>query len=336
MLSRVANCIYWLNRYIERAENYARFMDVNFNLSLEMPPHVSEQWLPLVMSSGDWELFKKHYDSPTKQNVIKFLGFDRFNPSSVYNCISYARENARIVRPELTNEVWEQINQMYFFVKEAYKKELWLQNDLLGFFQDIKKGCYLLYGIIEATTSRTDGWHFGNMGRLIERADKTSRILDVKYHIILPSVEQVGASLDIIQWAALLKSVSAYDMFRKSHGNITPSNIVEFLVLDKYFPRSIFRCVTQLETSLKLISGSNGEGYANKAEKLAGKIRSEMEFSDVADIFQMGLHEYLDQIQIKLNSLSDEVHKAFFLKSQHETPKEDSKSNEEQSLLQNS
>ena len=315
MLSRVANSIYWLNRYIERAENYARFMDVNFNLSLELPPDVPEQWMPLVIATGDEELFNSTYKNPTKTNVIKFLGFDAKNPSSVCNCISNARENARIVRPEITKELWEQVNQMYFFVKDAQEKKIWQKQDPRSFFSEIKKGCHLFYGILDATISRTDGWHFGNVGRMIERADKTSRGLDVKYNIILPSPEEVGTPIDIIHWAALLKSVSAYDMYRKEHGNLNSAYIAKFLILNKMFPRSIIHCVTEAEHSIRVISGNNGMGYTNNAEKLAGMIRSEMEFSDVNDIFKKGLHEYLDETQIKLNNLSNEIYNMFFSKN---------------------
>ena len=315
MLSRIADSIYWLNRYIERAENYARFMDANFNLSLELPPEIPEQWLPLLITSGDLELFNSLYETPTKTHVIRFLGFDTKNPNSVYNCIMKARENARIVRPEITKELWEQINEMYFFAKNAHEKKKWQKEDPRKFFNEIKKSCHLFYGILDATISRAESWHFGNIGRLIERADKTSRILDVKYHIILPSSEEVGTPIDIIQWAALLKSVSAYDMYRKENGNLNTGKIVEFLILNKLFPRSIIRCVTQTELSLHVISGNSSGGYSNSPEKQIGLIRSEMEFSDVGDIFKRGLHEYLDDIQIKLNVLSKEIQSTFFSRS---------------------
>ena len=315
MISRVANSIYWLNRYVERAENYARFMDVNFNLSLELPPDVPEQWLPLIESSDDIELFNSLYKSPSKFNVIRFLGFDQNNPSSVYNCIMKARENARTVRPEITKEVWEQINAMYFFVQEAYRKRDWQKEDPREFFNQIKRGCHLLYGIIDATISRNEVWHFGNIGRLMERADKTSRMLDVKYNIILPSNTLVDSTFDIIQWAALLKSVSAYDAYRRNHGNLNSVFIIEFLIFNELFPRSIMRCVSQAELSLHLISGNNSGRYSNNAERLAGMIRSGLEMTNVNEVIQKGLHEFLDDIQIKLNDVSDEIFNMFFSKN---------------------
>ena len=311
MLSRVADTIYWMNRYIERAENYARFMDVNFNLSLEMPPNVSEQWKPLVVTTGDWSLYESLYEKAEKKKVIYFLGFDQNNPNSIYNCIVKARENARAIRPEITKEVWEQINYLYYLVKSGLEKKRWQNKDPRDFFVEVKKGCQLLYGIFDATISRTDGWHFGKIGQVIERADKTSRVLDVKYHILLPSKEAVGSPLDLMQWAALLKSVSAYDMYRKKYGKLVPISIAQFLILDKDFPRSILRCLMQAEQSLYAITG-NIEGHSNKAEKHLGLLKSQLEYADIDDIFSGGLHEYLDNLQVKLNGVSSSVFETFF------------------------
>jgi len=311
MLSRVADAMYWMNRYIERAENYARYTDVNFNLSLELPPNVPEQWKPLVVTTGDWEIYESMYKDPEKTKVIYFLGFDPNNANSIYNCIVSARENARAIRPEITKEVWEQINYLYYFVKEGLQKKIWKKKDPRHFFMEVKKGCQLLYGIFEATISRSEGWHFGKIGQLIERADKTSRVLDVKYHMLLPTAEAVGSPLDLIQWAALLKSVSAYDMYRKQYGKLTPLDISEFLILSKAFPRSILSCLLNAEDSLNAITGSD-EGYSNKAEKQLGMLTSQLEYADINDIFTAGLHEYLDDFQMKLNKTSSAIFETYF------------------------
>lgn len=236
MLGRVANTLYWMNRYLERAENYARFIDVNFNLSLELPPNVEGQWKPLVVITGDWELYQSHHDTVSKNKVIRFLAFEEENPNSIYNCILNARENARAVRTELTKEVWEQINALYFLVKEGSDKKKLTDEHLRSFFTEIKNGCQMVYGMYDATISRNEGWNFAKLGQFIERADKTSRVLDAKYHLLLDSPQSIGSSLDLIQWAALLKSVSAYDMYRKKFGKLTPSYIAEFLILDTEFP----------------------------------------------------------------------------------------------------
>ncbi len=311
MLSRVADAIYWMNRYIERAENYARFMDVNFNLSLELPPNTYEQWKPLVVATGDWALYESLYTKPDKLKVIYFLGFDPNNPNSIFSCITKARENARAIRPEITKEVWEQINYLYYSVKNGFEKKLWKKKNTRDFFSEIKTGCQLLYGIFDSTISRNDGWHFGKIGRLIERADKTSRVLDVKYHILLPSPEEVGSPFDLIQWAALLKSVSAYDMYRRKNGKLIPLEIAEFLILDKIFPRSILRCIMESEQSLQIITGIS-DGFSTDAEKQLGRLRSKLMFTDVNEIFNIGLHEYLDNLQKDLNLVSIAIFESFF------------------------
>ncbi len=311
MLSRVADAMYWMTRYVERAENYARFMDVSFNLTLELPHHISDQWQPLVVTTGDWDLYQLMNKTIDKQKVIYFLGFDPKNPNSIYNCIINARENARSIRPEITKELWEQINYMFYFVKNGLQKKVWQKKDPRAFFEEIKKGSQLFWGIIDATISRTEGWHFGRIGKLLERADKTSRILDVKYHMLLPSPTDVGTPVDIIQWAALLKSVSAYDMYRKKNGKLTPARIASFLILDKEFPRSMLRCISHASLSLKMISGS-GYGYANAAEKEIGILESQLEYADIHDIIASGLHEYLDALQIKLNNIHSAIFESFF------------------------
>ncbi len=311
MLSRVANEIYWMNRYIERAENYARFMDVNFNLSLDLPPNLSEQWIPLVITTGDHQLYQTLYKKTDKNSVIYFLGFDPNNPNSIYSCIVKARENARAVRTELTKEVWEQINYLYYFVKGGLETKRWQKKDLREYFTEVKKGCQLLYGIFDATISRNEGWHFGKIGQLIERADKTSRVLDVKYHMLLPSAEAVGSPIDLIQWSSLLKSVSAYDMYRKKYGKLAPASISEFLILDKIFPRAILRCLYHTEQSLSLITG-NHQGYSNNAEKKLGLLKSQLEYADINEIFNSGLHQYMDDFQVKLNGVSSAITETFF------------------------
>lgn len=311
MLSRVAHHIYWMNRNIERAENYARFMDVNFNLSLELHPDATAQWKPLIVTTGDWPLYESLYDKVDKSKVIYFLGFDEQNPNSIYNCIVNARENARAIRPKITKEVWEQINYLYYFVKEAVEKKRWEKKDPRNYFVEIKKGCQLLYGIFDSTISKTDGWHFGKIGQLVERADKTSRVLGVKYHMLLPDVVPVGSAFDLIQWSSLLKSVSAYDMYLKKYGKLTAHGISEFLIFDEDFPRSILNCLTDLDRSLQVVS-KNKQQYHSNVEKQVGLLKSHLEYSDINDVFAFGVHEYLDNLQTKLNAISVSLFETFF------------------------
>ena len=311
MLSRVAESIYWMNRYIERAENYARFMDVNFNLSLELPPNVSEQWKPLVVTTGDWDLYESLYENVEKSKVIYFLGFDSKNPNSIYNSLINARENARAVRPEITKEVWQQINDLHYFVIEGVENELWKKSDPRNFFVDVKKGCQLLYGLFDSTISKNEGWHFGKIGQAIERADKTSRVLDVKYHILLPTPEAVGSPLDLVQWSALLKSVSAYDMYRRKYGKLNPVTISEFLIFDQDFPRSMVSCLISAEHSLQAITHNEMRHYTSSGKQL-GILKSQLAYADIQDVFKVGMHEYMDDFQLKLNGLSGAIFDNFF------------------------
>jgi uncharacterized alpha-E superfamily protein len=320
MLSRVAESIYWMNRYIERAENNARFLDVNFNLVLDMPTGFAEQWQPLLRTTASEGLFGELYGEASRSNVIEFIGFDRRNPSSIYNCIAQARENARAIRENLTKESWEQINDLYLTVKKGVEDNIGRKKDPRQFFDRIKKGCQLLYGITDSTVSRTEAWHFGRIGQMLERADNISRVLDVKYHILLPTVAAVGTTVDIIQWAALLRSVSAYNMYRRRHGKILPFSIARFLLLDDQFPRSVFFSIVKAEESLRQIAGGEQSGYRHRAEQYLGKLRSELEYADMNDIFATGLHEYLDDMQRKLIAVANALQEVYFSYNLKSTP----------------
>ncbi|GAB4156107.1 MAG: alpha-E domain-containing protein [Cyanobacteria bacterium J069] len=310
MLSRVANSIYWLNRYIERAENVARFVDVNLNLLLDSPMGVAQQWEPLVLTTGDLELFRESYGEGTADNVIRFLTFDPKYPNSILSCLQMARENARSVRESISSEMWEQVNDFYFMVKDACQQPADL--DLSEFFLQVKTSSHLFAGVMNATMSHNEGWHFGRIGRMIERADKTARILDVKYFILLPSVKDVGTPLDELQWIALLKSASGYEMYRKRQHRITPQDVVSFLVLDREFPRSIQFCLLEAERSLYQITGSSRGIWRNPAERALGKLRSELDYITVEDISQRGLHEFLDDLESTLNDIGIKMRETFF------------------------
>lgn len=312
MLSRVADSLFWLGRYSERAENYARFIDVNFNLSLDLPPGMKEQWDPLITATGSRELFVENFgDNFTRENAIFFLAFDERNPDSIISTVRYSRENARIVRESIPRETWEVLNELHYFVQRGRDKKIWKKEDPKDFFILVRNKLQLLSGIAQDNIPRWQGWYFTKMGQYIERADKTSRILDVKYHFLLPSVEDVGSPLDFLHWVALLKSVSGFNAYRKVYGNINPQRIVEFLVLDRYFPRSILFCLMSAENCLHEISGAK-HGFSNPAEKAIGALRSDLEYADVKDVMESGLHEYLDDLQLTLNSISDKIYDQYF------------------------
>ncbi len=312
MLSRVADSLFWLGRYTERAENYARFIEVNFNLSLDLPPGISEQWQPLLKATGDYEKFLTLYKSVNRENAIKFLGFDEKNPNSIISSVTKSRENARIVRENISKETWEVLNDLYHYILSLVKKKVWKKEDPQIYFKEIKQKIQLLNGIGHDTVPKTQGWYFTRLGQFMERADKTSRILDVKYHFLLPSVEEVGSPLDYLHWAALLKSVSAFNAYRRVYGKIEPKTIVEYLVLNKYFPRSVLFCLINVESCLLEISEYKGRGYSNNAEKAIGNLRADLEYANIADVFEFGLHEYLDNLQIRLNDISSEIHNQYF------------------------
>jgi len=311
MLSRVASSIYWLNRYIERAENYARFIEVNLNLSLDLPRGTAEQWEPLVATTGDHENFTVRYGKATKKSVIQFLSSDAENPNSILSCLVAARENARSVREIISTDMWEQVNRFHLMVREAVSRGLASQS-LHTFLTEVKSASHLFLGITDATMSHGEGWHFARLGRLLERADKTSRILDVKYFILLPTVAEVGTPFDIIQWSALLKSASALEMYCKQHGRISPNPVAEFLILNPNFPRAIRYCLIKAEDSLHAIAGSESDRHNNLAEQRLGRLRSEMDYIDMAEILSGGLHEFFDGFQLKLNRTDDAIYETFF------------------------
>jgi uncharacterized alpha-E superfamily protein len=238
VLSRVADSIYWMSRYIERAENVARFVDVNLNLMLDVPSTSNQQWQPLVDISGDTEDFEERYGVASQSTVIRFLTFDTKNPNSILSCVRAARENARSVREIISSSMWEHLNQSYLMLTAAASRRREV-SDPHELFSSVKTASQAFTGITDTTMTHNEGWHFCRLGRQLERADKTSRILDVKYFLLLPKVDDVGTTVDDVQWAAVLRSASAFEMYHKRHGRISPSRIVEFLLLDYDFPRAI-------------------------------------------------------------------------------------------------
>lgn len=307
MLSRVANSIYWLTRYIERAENIARFVDVNLNLLMDNAIVDAQQWEPLVVTSGDLDIFLERYGTVTAENVVRFLTYDREYPNSILSCVRSARENARSIREIISSEMWERVNSFYHLVQGAANDNP--QLDLPGFFAAVKLASHQFAGVMDATMSHNEAWHFGRIGRSIERADKTARILDVKYFIVLPG--GIGSPLDELQWIALLKSVSAYEMYRKCYHRISPVSIAHFLIFDRQFPRSISYCLHVAEKSLHLISGEPSDTWRNAAERKLGKLRSELDFLSIEEVIDRGLHEFLDEVQFRLNEISQEINDEF-------------------------
>jgi len=310
LLSRVADSVYWMGRYIERAENVARFLDVNHNLMLDLPQGYQDQWQPIVDTTGDRAAFAARHGTATREKVIQFLAFDAEYPSSICSCILAARENARSVRETISSEMWEQINSMYLMITAESRKDVF--SSLPSFCREMRMACHLFHGITEVTMTHNEAWHFIRMGRNLERADKTSRILDVKYFILLPSVRDVGTPYDDVQWSAVLKSVSGFEMYRKRHGRISPERIVEFLLLDHEFPRALRYCVGRADRSLHVITGSSADTFSCSSEQRLGLLRGELDFARVDTILAGGLHEFCDALQVKMNSIDECINRDFF------------------------
>ena len=311
MLSRVADAIYWMNRYIERAESVARFVDVTLQLTLDLPGGTSEQWAALVQVVGDHARFQERFGTATKDNVVAFLTFDAGNPSSIVSCVHDARENARAVRESITSEMWEQVNKFYLMLRTAVAAG-GIVEALHDFFTAVKMASHLYVGITDATLSYGDGWHFGRLGHLLERADMTSRILDVKSVILRPDATDGGTPGDDIQWSAVLRSVSALEMYRKRHGRITPDRVADFLILDQEFPRAIHACLVKAEESLHAISGAPLGTFQNAAEQRLGRLRSDLEYAQIQDILTGGLHAFLNAFQARLNHVGAAIFDTFF------------------------
>jgi uncharacterized alpha-E superfamily protein len=330
MLSRVADAIYWASRYVERAENVARFIDVSLNLMLESSAHGERDWASLINTTGDHEIFEKKYGQATPSNVTQFLTFDDEYSSSILSSVSRARENARSVRDIISREMWQELNEFYLMVVQMARPGV-QPEDLIDFCARVKRAGIYFEGVTNATLSRGEAFHFAHLGRMLERADKTSRILDVKYFLLSPSQTSlsqgqsqsqgpsqiqiqngVGSNVDQVGWTTLLNSASALQMYRQIWHVTTPDTVSEFLLLDRNFPRSILRCVRRAQESLHAISGAPLGSFENESERLLGRLRSELDYAKIEEIMEQGLHQYVDALQGQLNDVGSAVQRQFF------------------------
>ncbi len=320
MLSRVADAMYWMSRYLERADNIARYVDVNWHLTLDLPNSDSDmegeemlQWRPLTMVTGDSAIFEERYRVASKENVLQFLMFDPEYPNSILSCLRASRENARSIRDILIPEFWEQLNILYHSVEQAARNPAPVFENPYEFCMDLKLHGILLGGIADGTMTHGEGWHFFRVGRLLERADKITRILDVKYFFILPAVNYVGTVYDDILWAALLRSTSSFEEYRHRYGRIMPGDVVDFLLLGKDFPRAVYYCLQNSLQSLNIISGTSAGSFSNIAERTLGRLCANLAYESVDEIIAQGLHQFLDQLQVRMNTVDRAVASSFFL-----------------------
>jgi uncharacterized alpha-E superfamily protein len=311
MLSRVAHSLYWMSRYIERAENVARLLDVNLQFLSDLQDISGADplntWESLILSSGQEELFEKHYETTDSRSVTEFLAFDLRNPDSIFACVYAARENARMIRDQISLEMWETINELHLFLKSQSTAAVWAAGPQ-EFFAKINRASHLFQGLTASTYSRSEGWEFIEFGKYIERADKTTRILDVKYHILLPSATDVGGALDTAQWQAVLRSASALEAYRRYYvREILPWKAAEFLIFSDFFPRSLHFCAAQIDDFLRRILGETGARPRFPAARASRRLLADLQSLTITDVINQGLHEFLMEVQATLATISNEV-----------------------------
>lgn len=311
MLSRSAENLYWMSRYIERAENAARLLEVSNRMAL-MPAAGSSAsllWRPAIEIGPDPDSFDRQFDEANQRNVVHYMVLDRDNPSSIYSCIRAARENARAERTRISSEMWEALNETWLAIADLDESSL---NDwgVRPFFNWVKGRSHLFRGVTLGTALQDDAFHFVRIGTFIERADSTARILDVKYHVLLPKTEEVGGAVDYYQWGALLRSVSAFRAYRKVyHREIEPWRVAELLILDEGFPRSLNACMAQVNDTLTILC----KGRRHECARLAGDVSADLRYGRIDDIFQRGLHEFLEDFILRNNRLAGELQHDFMM-----------------------
>ncbi len=312
MLSRTANSLYWLSRYMERAENFARALEVADRMGM-MPGRNLEtqqtEWRSTLATSGSAGLFDEaglRVDGPT---VAEFLGRNPDNPSSIYSCIRQARENGRAVRTSLTLEMWECLNDTWLSFDQRWQ-EARRYNELRSFLDWVKERSTAFRGNLYGTMLRDDAFDFARLGTYVERADNTARILDVKYHILLPEGEEVGGGVDYFQWTSLLRAFSALGSYHYLYReNPKPWKIAELMILRKEMPRSLISCYEQ--SVLHLSRLAEAYGARHECHRIAGQVHSQLQFADANEIFQSGLHEFLSDFIVRNNRLGNEIARSY-------------------------
>ena len=315
MLSRTANDLYWMSRHTERAENTARMLDVTYRMSLlpyrMMAP--GEKWaepwaLPLIIT-GLATSYYQRYSELSPENVLHFMVLDASNSNSIYASLQIARENARAQRGAITIEMWESLNQTWLEMRGKSFADITARG-VSEFFEWVKDRSHLFRGITFGTMIRDEGYSFIRLGTFLERADNTARILDAKYHTLLPSVDDVGGAVDYYQWSALLRSVSAFSSYRKIYRDvITPLRVAELMILRDDVPRSLHHCMNAIYEILQALCDED----RLEPERLAGEIHAQLHYGKTERIFKLGLHEYLLQFLEQTGALNVELNKHFLM-----------------------
>ena len=310
LLARFADCIFWLARYVERVENLARILDVNETFSRDS--HGGQNWRSIVQLNSDEERFFAAHSAATAQNVVRFYVIDAANPTSIISAIRYARENARTLRPLISTEMWVQLNVFHNRLAGLSEADL-MPGRLAALFGTIKEACQTHAGITEGTFFRDQGWYFYQLGRYIERADQTTRLLDIKYHLLLPNLSDVGSPTDVSQWSALLRSAAGYHAYRRLHtASTTPARVAGFLLLNQAFPRSVHHCVREAGRLLGEVKSRYALRHGNDAAEELDRLRAVLGTLDIETVLSEGLHEFLDLMQQQLIAVTGELSAAFF------------------------
>lgn len=314
MLSRHANNLYWMSRQIERAENTARLLDVTYQMSL-LPYRITdaaqswdEPWaLPLVINGLASDYYERNQGHPTSDKVLRFMVTDITNPSSICSLLHAARENGSSMRGVMTTEMYEDLNAMWLELRGKSDAAL-NHGGVNELFEWIKTRSHQFRGVTFGTMLRDEAYQFIRLGIFMERADNTVRLLDVKYHTLLPSAADVGGAVDYYQWSALLRSVSALSSYRRIYRDaITPKRVAELLVLRHDLPRSLHACMNEIYEILRELCKRD----SMEPERLAGELHAQLHYGQVEQVMETGLHEYLMEFLEKLHLLNDELNRHF-------------------------
>jgi uncharacterized alpha-E superfamily protein len=306
MLSRVADNLFWMSRYLERTEHTARLIGVGLTQILDQTPQaIAPRWRRLLAAlhvepPGD------NLDDP--QIITRLLTTDATNPASIMACMTLARENARQVREQISSEMWEHINQLYLSVRSTSIEQIW-QHEPVEFYQMIKERLHLIQGITDSTMNHGEGWHFIRVGRYLERIWATTLLIEVFFRPYLTGNEGV---IDAIDWVALLKCCTAFESYCKVYtADVQPARVAEFLLLNAESPRSIRFAADQVQTSLDQIGQRAGTRHAARAERLAGRLRAQLDYGQVDEIIGQDLLLFLSQIRQQCSAIHDAIYQAY-------------------------
>jgi len=312
MLSRIADSMFWMARYIERAEDTSRILDVTYHTLLEQAQHPYRlRWDPLIAMAGEETRFRRLYEKTNSQNVFEFLAFHPHNPSSIVQCITKARENARTMRDRISREMWEDINGLYLMVTR-YNAAEEIAAGPHRFCEKVKFACHRFHGVTDATLPHDEAWDFLRVGWSLERAEMTARLVDVQYHNLLEAGTTAEAPGNH-QWMAVLKSVGAYEAYHRQYrSSIEPERVAEMLILHPQHPRSIRFSIQEVQSGLRAISGTGPGSYANEAERLTGKLLERLRYDKINEIFQQGLHSYLSELLRMSEAIGHDIARNYF------------------------